>query len=136
MGRTEHRLLLRQADTRLTGTKYLWLRRPGDLSQEQRRQFRQLLGSDLKVARAWALKERFRQFWEYTYRGVAHTFFARWFWRAGVASLALYFMLLSLTWSLYSSSSSWCFLWIFAGLESEDLDSDQESEPRDAPTWI
>jgi transposase len=80
--RTEHRLLLRQADTRLTGTKYLWLRRPGDLRPEQRRQFRQLLGSDLKVARAWALKERFRQFWEYTYHGVAQAFFARWFWRA------------------------------------------------------
>jgi transposase len=80
--RIEHRLLLRQADKRLTGTKYLWLRRPGDLSPEQRRQFRQLRGSDLKVARAWALKERFRQFWEYTYRGVAQTFFALWFWRA------------------------------------------------------
>jgi len=80
--RTEHRVLLRQADTRLTGTKYLWLRRPGDLRPEQRRQVRQLVGSDLKVARAWTLKERFRQFWEYTYRGVAQTFFARWFWRA------------------------------------------------------
>ena len=80
--RTEHRVLLRQADTRLSGTKYLWLRRPGDLRPEQRRQVRQLVGSDLKVARAWTLKERFRQFWEYTYRGVAQTFFARWFWRA------------------------------------------------------
>ena len=44
--------------------------------------FRDLQHSDLKVARAWALKERFRQFWEYTYRGAAQTFFARWFWRA------------------------------------------------------
>jgi len=80
--RTEHRGLVRQADTRLTGTKYLWLRRPSDFSPEQRRTFRQLLGSDLKVGRAWALKERFRHFWEYTYRGAAQTFFARWFWRA------------------------------------------------------
>ena len=80
--RTEHRLLVRQDDKRLTGTKYLWLRRPSDFSPEQRRTFRQLLGSDLKVGRAWALKERFRHFWEYTYLSAAQRFFARWFWRA------------------------------------------------------
>jgi len=80
--RTEHHLLRRQNDTRLTGTKYLWLRRPSELSPEQRRTFRQLVGSDLKIGRAWALKERFRHFWEYTYRGAAHRFFTRWFWRA------------------------------------------------------
>ncbi len=80
--RTEHRLLRREGDTRLTGTKYLWLRRPSDLSPAQRRTFRQLLGSDFKVGRAWALKERFRHFWEYTYRTAARTFFARWFWHA------------------------------------------------------
>jgi transposase len=80
--RTEHRLLVRQDDTRLTGTKYLWLRRPSDFSPDQRRTFRQLLGSDLKVGRAWALKERFRHFWEYAYLTAAQRFFARWFWRA------------------------------------------------------
>ena len=80
--RTEHRLLSREGDKRLTGTKYLWLRRPGDWSEEQRQTARRLLSSDLKVGRAWALKERFRHFWEYTYRAVAQTFFTRWFWRA------------------------------------------------------
>ena len=80
--RTEHRLLRRAGDTRLTGTKYLWLRRPSAFSPEQRRTFRQLLDSDLKVGRAWALKERFRHFWEYRYLTAAQTFFARWFWRA------------------------------------------------------
>ncbi len=74
--RTEHRLLRRQDDTRLTGTKYLWLRRPSDFSPEQRRTFRRLLGSDLKVGRAWALKERFRHFWEYTYRTARHVLHA------------------------------------------------------------
>jgi len=34
------------------------------------------------VGRAWALKERFRTFWEYRYPGAARTFFTRWFWRA------------------------------------------------------
>ena len=80
--RVEHRLLVRQDDKRLTGTKYLWLRRPSDLRPEQRRTFRQLLGRDLKVGHAWALEERFRHFWEYAYLTAAQRFFARWFWRA------------------------------------------------------
>jgi transposase len=80
--RTEHRELARAADRRLTGTKYLWLRRPSELSPEQRRTFRLLFGNDLNVGRAWALKEHFRKFWEYTYRRSAETFFARWFRRA------------------------------------------------------
>jgi transposase len=34
------------------------------------------------VARAWALKERFRQLWDYAYRRAAQQCFARWCWRA------------------------------------------------------
>lgn len=80
--RGEHRALKRAGDERLTGSKYLWLRRPEDLSAPQRAAFRALQQQDLKVGRAWALKERFRTFWEYRYPGAAQTFFARWFWRA------------------------------------------------------
>ena len=80
--KAEHRALKQANDDRLTGTKYLWLMRPQDMTDVQRATFRDLHRSDLKVARAWALKERFRQFWDYTYRGAAQTFFARWFWRA------------------------------------------------------
>ncbi|MBI2371096.1 MAG: ISL3 family transposase [Deltaproteobacteria bacterium] len=80
--RGEHRALKRADDDRLTGTKYLWLMRPQAMTPEQRATLRALLRSDLKVARAWSLKERFRQFWDYRYLGVAQKFFARWFWRA------------------------------------------------------
>jgi len=80
--RAEQRTLKPTGDDRLTGTKYLWLMRPKDMTAEQQATFRALLRRDLKVARAWALKERFRQFWDYTYRGAAQNFFARWFWRA------------------------------------------------------
>ena len=80
--RTEHRTLKQNGDARLTGTKYLWLMRPKDMTPEQQATFRTLQRSDLKVARAWPLKERFRQFWGYTYRGAAQRFFAHWFWRA------------------------------------------------------
>ena len=80
--RVEARLLRRTGDDRLVGTKYLWLMRPKDMAADQRATFRVLVGGDLKVARAWALKERFRQVWEYTYLASAQRFFARWFWRA------------------------------------------------------
>jgi transposase len=80
--RMEHRALTQTGDRRLTGTKYLWLMRPKDMTAEPRATFRALQRTDLKVARAWALKERFRQFWDCTYRGAAQNFFARWFWRA------------------------------------------------------
>jgi transposase len=78
----EHRILKQSNDTRLTGTKYLWLMRPKAMTPAQRTTFRALQHTDLKVARAWTLKERFRHFWDYTYQGVAQKFFARWFWRA------------------------------------------------------
>lgn len=80
--RTEHRGLQQTGDGRLTGTKYLWLMCPKDMTAEQQAPFRTLQRSDLKVARAWTLKERFRQFWDYAYQGAARNFFARWFWRA------------------------------------------------------
>lgn len=80
--RQEHRALKQADDDRLTGTKYLWLMRPQDMTPAQRTTFGALQASDLKVARAWTLKERFRQFWDYTYLGAAQRFFARWFWRA------------------------------------------------------
>jgi len=80
--RTEQRPLKQTGDDRLTGTKYLWLMRPQAMTAEQRATFRAWQRTDLKVARAWALKERFRQFWDDTDCGAAQTFFARWFWRA------------------------------------------------------
>ena len=58
------------------------------MTAEQRATFRLLQRSELKVARAWTLKERFRQFWDYTYCGAAQKYFARWFWRATHSRLA------------------------------------------------
>ncbi len=86
--RTEQRVLKQTNDRRLTGTKYLWLMRPKEMTAEQRATFRALQHTDLKVARAWTLKERFRQFWNYTYCGAAQKFFSRWFWQATHSRLA------------------------------------------------
>lgn len=80
--RGEHRTLKRAGDDRLTGSKYLWLMRPEAMTAAQREAFRALQRQDLKVGRAWVLKERFRTFWAYRYPGAAKTFFTRWAWRA------------------------------------------------------
>ncbi len=80
--KAEHRALKHADDDHLTGTKYLWLMRPKAMSPKQRETFRALQASELQVARAWALKERFRQFWSYAYLGAAEKFFTRWFWQA------------------------------------------------------
>lgn len=80
--RAEHRAHKRAGDDRLTGSKYLWLMRPQAMSPDQREALRVLQRQDLKVARAWTLKERFQTFWQYTYLGSAQKFFTRWYWRA------------------------------------------------------
>jgi len=80
--RGEHRGLKREGDERLTGSKYLWLRRPAELSPEQQQVLRVLQREDFKVGRAWALTERFRTFGESRYPAAARTFFTRWYWRA------------------------------------------------------
>jgi transposase len=77
--RAEHRALRAQGDDRLAGTKYSWLRHPDAFSAAAWRDFHALRTSDLKVARAWALKETVMRLWDYHYVGAARTFFRRWY---------------------------------------------------------
>src|SRR5207245_3969023 len=56
--RAEHRELQARGDTRLTGTKYAWLRHPDRFTQAAWRAFGAVRNSTLKVARARALPER------------------------------------------------------------------------------
>jgi len=77
--RAEHRELREEGDERLTGTKYDWLRHPARFSARAWRAFGTLRMSNLKVARAWALKETLTALWDYRYIGAAHSFFRRWY---------------------------------------------------------
>ena len=45
-------------------------------------QFSELKQADLKVSRAWAIKESFRDFWDYRYAGWARRHFDKWYARA------------------------------------------------------
>jgi len=76
--RAEQRRLLKAGDKRLTGTRYVWLRNVGEMSGAGRREFAALRGSNLNVARAWALKESAMSLWGYQSRGWAQRMWRRW----------------------------------------------------------
>ena len=76
-------------DDRLKGTQRLFGFDPDKLEEEpfgpelmaegQAVKFAELKGSDLKSARAWAIKEVFRRFWYYSDEGSARKFFKQWY---------------------------------------------------------
>ncbi len=87
--RQEHRALEKaQGESHLTGTKRLWLYSEENLPERYRPEFEQLKALDLKVGRAWAIKETLRALWDYRAPGWARRFFQRWFWWATHSRLA------------------------------------------------
>jgi transposase len=76
----EHRAFLRAGDdSPLTGTKYLWL-----FSEERRPErhadaFATLQALQLKVGRAWAIKEALRTLWTYRQPAAVKRFFTQWY---------------------------------------------------------
>lgn len=77
--RQENSVLLKQGDERLKGSKYFWLRNEENQSGEAAEDFVHLRQSNLKVSRAWAIKEHFRHFWSYSYTGCAKRYFDQWY---------------------------------------------------------
>ena len=75
----EHRDRLAQGDETLKGTKYLWLYSRENLPASRRREFSVLRQQELKVGRAWAIKETLRRLWHYRYPGAAQRFWRRWY---------------------------------------------------------
>ena len=65
----------------LLATKDLWLTNRENWDEVQRATFAELRSEGLKVGFAWAIKEAFSQFWEYSYEGSAEKFFRRWSFR-------------------------------------------------------
>lgn len=77
--KAEHRALRAEGDNTLTRTKYLWLYSRENLPETRQEQLRNLMGQNLKVARAWAIKEALRHLWSYQREGWARRYFKRWF---------------------------------------------------------
>lgn len=75
----EHKHLLASGDATLSKSKYLWLYSQENVPERSRARFDALKGAQLKTARAWALKESLRHFWNYRREGWARQFWKRWY---------------------------------------------------------
>jgi transposase len=76
----EHRAFLREdGDSPLTKTKYLWLFSEEHLPQRHAEAFAAVQSLELKVGRAWAIKEALRTLWTYRQRAAVHRFFDHWY---------------------------------------------------------
>lgn len=76
----EHRALLRETGASvLTGTKYVWLYAAERLPRSWRGSFKELRTLNLKVGRAWAIKEALRTLWRYRQLAAATRFFRQWY---------------------------------------------------------
>ncbi len=65
---------------------FSWLSNEESLGEEFIERFNRLKHADLKVSRAWAIKELFRDFWSYTYAGWAKRHFDKWYsWAINIA---------------------------------------------------
>jgi len=75
----EHRKLLGQGQSLLTGSKYLWLRASENVPRRFRVAFASLKRSVVHTARAWAIKESLRNLWNLQTMAGAERFFRRWY---------------------------------------------------------
>ncbi|MBM4043110.1 MAG: ISL3 family transposase [Planctomycetes bacterium] len=66
----------------LSKTRYIFLKNPENLTDKQRLRLSDLEKLNLKINRAYVLKEAFRCFWDYTYRANAKKYLDKWFWWA------------------------------------------------------
>jgi len=77
--RKENKHLLGQGDERLKGTRQLWLFNESNLDDDGLVELQMAQRQDLKTGRAWAIKENFRDFWDYRSYSGAKAFFDRWY---------------------------------------------------------
>jgi transposase len=78
--RREHGEFLKAGqESPLTKTKYWWLFSLEHVPEERVGDFHALLQKNLKVGRAWTIKETLREMWKYRYAGTARKFFAEWY---------------------------------------------------------
>lgn len=77
--KTEHVRLVKEGNSPLKKSKYVWLRNPDKLSAEHKALFETLSQQDLETAKVWAFKEAFRSFFEIQDLDEARVFFSNWF---------------------------------------------------------
>jgi len=63
-------------------TRFIWLKNPWNLTEKQKSRFGELEKLNLKINRAYLLKEAFRNFWSYKTIAWAEKYLRKWFWWA------------------------------------------------------
>ena len=63
----------------LKGTKYLWLCAEENVPEKMVEWFEFIRDSNLKTARAWAIKEALRELWRYRRKGWAELYWKQWY---------------------------------------------------------
>ena len=77
--REEHRELMRAGDDRLLRTRTLWLQNESNMTRSRRAWFRELRDSELRVARARAMRDLAMKLWGYRSRGWAERRWKQWY---------------------------------------------------------
>jgi transposase len=77
--RQEHKMLMAKGEQCLKGTKHLWLMNEEKIPDWRKGAFDEIRKMKLKTARAWAIKESLRHFWDYSYPKNAEKYFKRWY---------------------------------------------------------
>ena len=81
--RAEHRrLVARDGQSPLTGTRFMWLYGRERVPRRYWSTYYALRDSDLKTARAWAIKENLRRVWHYKLERWAMPYYRRWYYWA------------------------------------------------------
>jgi transposase len=86
--RQEHKELHSRGDETLKGTRYLWLWNQEKIPEWRQPEFEALRKKDLKVGRAWAIKENLRELWACGSEEEGRSFFQRWYGWASRSRLA------------------------------------------------
>jgi transposase len=77
--KAEHKQLAERGEQALKGTKYLWLWNEEHIPQWRREEFDALRAQDLRICRAWAIKENLRHLWETRSIPEMRAYFTRWY---------------------------------------------------------
>jgi len=78
----EAQKLKSEAPELLKKSRYIWLKNPWNLTDNQKVRLSDLEKLNLKINRAYLLKEAFRKFWDYSYKAWAKKYLVKWFWWA------------------------------------------------------
>ena len=80
--RMEAKTLAEAGNDILKGSRYIWLKNPWNLTDKQHARLSDLLKMNMKIVKAYLLKELFRKLWRYKRRSWACRYLKRWFWWA------------------------------------------------------